>query len=193
MKKLLWIDASVTENSRTRALAQYLIDRQDADCTHITIRDGELPPLTRETLAWRDGCCRSRDFGDAYFRFAKQFADADLIVISAPFWDLSFPAVLKKYLETVSVNGLTFHYTAEGRPEGLCKAQRLYYVTTTGGPFQPMTYGFEYVKALTTGLFGVKEAVLCKAEGLDILGADTETILARARQSIDEMLRGEAR
>ena len=39
------------------------------------------------------------------FRYAHQFKNADRIVIAAPFWDLSFPALLKVYIENVSVQG----------------------------------------------------------------------------------------
>ena len=33
------------------------------------------------------------------FDLAGQFAGADTIVIAAPFWDLSFPAALKQYMQ----------------------------------------------------------------------------------------------
>ena len=36
------------------------------------------------------------------------------------YWDLSFPAALKIYIEHAAVMGVTFHYTEEGRCEGLC-------------------------------------------------------------------------
>ncbi len=56
----------------------------------------------------------SRQFDDPYFRYARQFAGADEIVIAAPYWDLSFPSVLKVYLEHICITGITFQYTPEG-------------------------------------------------------------------------------
>ena len=54
------------------------------------------------------------------FYYARQFAEADQIVIAAPFWDLSFPAILKAYMEQITVSGITFEYI-NGRPCGRCK------------------------------------------------------------------------
>ena len=40
------------------------------------------------------------------FRYARQFAEAEEIVIAAPFWDLSFHAKLKIYLGQITISGL---------------------------------------------------------------------------------------
>ena len=40
------------------------------------------------------------------FDLAKQFAEADEVIIAAPFWDLSFPAALKQYFEQINVLGI---------------------------------------------------------------------------------------
>ena len=88
----------------------------------------------------------------------RQFAGADEIVIAAPYWDLSFPSILKVYLEQICITGITFQYTPEGIPEGLCRARHIIYVTTAGGPvYQNM--GFDYVKALSDAFFGIHEQV----------------------------------
>lgn len=39
-------------------------------------------------------------------------------------------AALKIYIEHAAVMGMTFHYTEEGRCEGLCRAKHLTYITT---------------------------------------------------------------
>ena len=43
-------------------------------------------------------------------RHARQFRDADIVVIAAPYYDLSFPSALKNYLEAICCVGLTFYY-----------------------------------------------------------------------------------
>ncbi|MGN0989033.1 MAG: NAD(P)H-dependent oxidoreductase [Eubacteriales bacterium] len=35
------------------------------------------------------------------FSYAKQFESVDVIVIFAPYWNLSFPASLKTYIENI--------------------------------------------------------------------------------------------
>ena len=116
------------------------------------------------------------------FDLARQFARAKTIVIAAPFWDLSFPAMLKQYLEIINVVGITFKYSEEGVPIGLCAADRLYYVSTAGGHYVPEEYGFGYVKALAQGYYGIAEVQKIEAVGLDIIGADVDAILAEAKQ-----------
>jgi FMN-dependent NADH-azoreductase len=121
------------------------------------------------------------------FAFARQFAEADTIVIAAPYWDLSFPAALKQYLEMVNVVGVTFDYSKEGIPVGLCRARRLFYVTTAGGEFVPEAFGFGYVKALAQNFYGIQDVRKIEAVGLDIEGADVAAILDVAEKAISEM------
>ena len=115
------------------------------------------------------------------------------VVIAAPFRDLSFPAVLKQYLEQINVRGITFFYTPEGLPAGLCRAKRLTYVTTAGGDFFPEEFGAGYVKALAQNFYGIPEFRLLKATGLDIIGADVEAIMASAKCSEPESDEEEAK
>ncbi|MCR4963507.1 MAG: NAD(P)H-dependent oxidoreductase [Firmicutes bacterium] len=144
-----------------------------------------IPPLDHETLRKREQYIAENDFSHAMFDYAKQFQAADDIVIAAPYWDLSFPAVLKCYLEAVCVNGLTFQYNAHGVPQGLCRAQRLIYVTTAGGHIPAHNFGFDYIRQLCTDFFGVGRALCIKAEGLDIWGADVDGILQAAKAEIN--------
>ena len=125
------------------------------------------------------------NYADQMFDFARQFANADAIVIAAPFWDLSFPAVLKTYLEQINVVGITFRYTPEGVPVGLCQAKKLYYVTTAGVEFFPEEYGFGYVRALARNFYGIEDVELIQAVGLDIEGASVEEILRECEEEIE--------
>ena len=94
-----------------------------------------------------------------------------------------FPAVVKNYFENITVNGLTFAYSENGIPYGLCKAKRLIYVTTSGGPII-YNFGFDYVSALAKNFYGIKEVCCIKAEGLDVYGANVAKIIEDAKQSI---------
>ena len=108
-------------------------------------------------------------------------------MIAAPYWDLSFPAALKQYFEQINVLGITFRYTPEGFPAGLCRAGRLYYVTTAGGSYVPEDFGFGYVKALAQDFYGIPEVRLVKAVGLDLDGADPAAIMQAAEAAVAEM------
>jgi FMN-dependent NADH-azoreductase len=175
---ILYINSCVRRASRTHRLAAALLERL-GPYTEVTLARETLQGLTEETLAFRDACVAAGDFSDPMFRFARQFARADTIVISAPYWDFSFPALLKTYLENICVTGLTFRYTPEGRPEGLCRAGRLYYVTTAGGPYRP-DFSYDQLRTLAQQYFGIPETHLVCAECLDMAGSDPEEILAAA-------------
>lgn len=186
---LLYIDACVREGSRTRRLADCLLKTLGAPCDHLRLADCSFPAVDEAFLSQRDRLIGEGNFSHPMFEYARQFAAADEIVIAAPFWDLSFPAALKAYLEQINVVGLTFRYTPEGVPEGLCRAGKLYYVTTVGGDYYPEAYGFGYVKALARNFYGIPEVELIKATGLDIVGAPVERILRDCEADIARRFR----
>lgn len=186
MNKILFIDATNHEDSRTKVLANHIIEKLEGEITRVPLFELTIPTLTENFLNWRNGCVDEKNFTDTYFDWAKEFASADTVVIAAPYWDLSFPAVLKQYLEAITIVGLTFYYTEEGFPKGLCKAENLFYVTTAGGPIISDDFGFGYVQGLTQNMFGVKNAHCFKAENLDIWGADVKKILSDCKVEIDQ-------
>ena len=186
-KKVLFINACVREQSRTKRLADYLLSHLSGEISEVRISGMSFPTVDETFLRQRDNLIAREEFFSSVFTCARDFASADIIVIAAPFWDLSFPAALKQYFEQINVNGIVFRYTEEGIPEGLCRAEKLYYVTTAGGPVYSDEYGFGYVKALAQTFYGIQDVLLIKAEGLDIVGANVEGILKEAEQEIDTL------
>ena len=180
---ILFVNACVRAESRTRRLAEQVISKikTEADVvTEIKVADEIYPIKNEKFIGYRNKASETHDFSDPVFAPAIQFSKADVIVVAAPYWDLSFPAILKAYFEQINVLGLTFEYTEDGMPRGLCKAHRLIYVTTAGGPIISDEYGFGYVKTLAQAFYGITDVSQVKAEGLDIIGADVEGILKEA-------------
>ena len=172
---ILYINACVRNESRTDRLARELLGKL-GDYTELKLSDENLNPLDKDSLECRSELIAKEQFDNDMFKYARQFATADIIVISAPFWDMSFPAILKTYIENIYITDLVSKYGEDGRPVGLCKASKLYYVTTAGGPYVG-TYSYDYIKDLAIGAFGIKETELIYAEMLDIVGNDPEKIL----------------
>lgn len=188
MEKILFVNACVRENSRTLDIAKIVLEKLNNAYTEVNLQKTDLKPLNRESLDIREKLILQDDFSDTMFSLAKDFAAADTIVIAAPYWDLAFPALLKIYLEQITVSGITFRYS-KGVPQGLCRAKRLIYVTTAGGSIYD-NFGFEYVKALAQKLYGIGEVLFFKAENLDIDGNDVNDILRRAKSDAEKTLRG---
>ena len=174
----LYINCCVREESRADRLALAVLQKLGGDFTELKLYEENLKPLDRETLNKRTALIEQGDYSYPMFDYAKQFASADTIIIAAPYWDLSFPATLKTYIENIYVTGIVSAYDESGMPVGLCKAKELYYVTTAGGPYDP-TYSYGYIESLAKGFFGIPETHLVKAEMLDIIGNDAEEILNR--------------
>ena len=171
----LFVNCCPREDSRTERLAGKLLETLGGYEEVNPEKEG-LVPVDNERLKYRTALLEKGDLSDEIFRYAKQFAAADTIVIAAPFWDLSFPSVLKIYIENIYVTGIVSEYDENGAPKGLCKAKKLYYVTTAGGAYDAR-FSFDYLKALAEDYYGIEETVLIKAEMLDIIGNDAEEIL----------------
>lgn len=181
---ILFINACVRENSRTLVLAKSILSNMPGEITELKLNEEGLLPLSRELLEKRERLLRSGDADDPMLSYARQFRDADEIVIAAPFWDLSFPAILKIYMEHITVAGITFEY-ANGRPQGLCKARRLTYVTTSGGPITA-DFGYEYIKALAKNFYGISQTRAYRAMSLDANMISKDELLTKADISVIE-------
>ena len=192
MEQILFINACPREGSRTLELARHLLSKMEGSVEELTIFEENLLPLNGKTLALRDKMTANQNFDHPIFKYAKQFAKADTIVLAAPFWDLSFPSAVKIWLEYVMAKEITFRYTEEGFPCGLCKAKKLFYISTAGGPVLPAHMGFSYMDGLAKSYFGIPETVLFSAENLDVVGADTAAILSKAKEEIDNYWRDHA-
>ncbi len=183
---ILLINACVRPESRTLRLAHHLLDRLGGEVTELDLQREALRPLDAETLGRRDAILARGELAAPMLRCARQFAASEQIVVAAPYWDLSFPAAVKTYFEHINVGGVTFSYGADGRPVSHCRAKRLFYVMTAGGPILPPNHGFAYVKSLAESFYGIPEIECFSAEMLDVEGADVEAILRDAERRIDE-------
>lgn len=177
------------EESRTLRLCRAALDQMKETLDDVTVEElvldqEDVLPLNRKRLEERHALEKKGEFDGPIFRYARQFAAADLILIGAPYWEFQFPALLRCYVENVSVCGVTFVYEEDGTPKGLCRAERLLYVTTAGGPIGDRNCGFDYLKTLCGGLFGLTNMDWAAAEGIDIWGVDVEAKLREAEEAL---------
>lgn len=185
MRNVLFVDCCIRgEQSRTWDLAQAFLSALPADCevTHLRLTEQALQPLTGEYFEARQKLLDAGQKDHPRFFYAHQFQQADLIVIAAPFWDLAFPALLKIYIEQISVDGITFCSTAQGLT-GLCKAADMVYLTTRGGFYtdDSMEMGSRYMQALCK-FYGTGNYHCIAADGMDVAGFDGKGSLEQAKQ-----------
>ena len=181
---ILFVNACVRKNSRTLVLAKHILSNMSGEVIEVNLNQENILPLNRELLEKRERLISGQNKNDPMFYYARQFAEADEIVIAAPFWDLSFPGILKAYMEQITVSGITFEYN-NGIPCGLCKAKSLTYITTSGGPIFA-DFGYEYIKTLAKNFYGINETKAYRAMNLDVNMISAEDVLTKVDISVVE-------
>ena len=166
MDKLIYIDATMREESRTRMIAEPLVGElaKRYEIERIKLDGVDFPAVGSRILHDRDNGIVPQEYAD----MAGRIAAADRIVIAAPFWDMSFPSMLKVFLENMSLFHITFD-SDDTHCYGLCRCEKVLYVTTrgmnihTGDPLEQAT---PYIKALSC-LWGLGELFVVAAENMD--------------------------
>ena len=172
MKKLLYIDACIRgEISRTRRVAEPIIKalRARYDVETLELNALELDVVQKELSRKRI----SGDPGEKALSWARKVQHADRIVIAAPFWDMSFPAALKVFLEICSIVDITFT-CGEDRCIGNCKAEKMLYITTRGMNFptgHPLEQATPYLKAMCW-LWGIDQLQVVAAYNMDYVSQE---------------------
>ena len=184
--KVLFVNSCIRKNSRTLILCRkYLEKFRTDDIKEINVQNYGLKPFDEKMLEKRNNDITDGDFSDCEYDLAKEFALSDLIVIGAPFWDNSFPAVLKIYLEHICVNGITFGYDSSGKPLSLCKAEKLVYITTSGG-YISQRNSCKLLLEDMCDMFGIDKLEFISAQGLDIVGNNPDEIIKITEQKITD-------
>ena len=183
MKKALFIDCCIRkEESRTKKIADSFLSSlsDEYEVTHLDLPSLNLQPLVGDFFETRQELLEKKEYNHPRFNYAHQFAEADLVIIAAPFWDLCFPALLKIYIENISVDGITFLPSEDGLI-GNCKGENLVYLTTRGGFYKddPMEQALPHLESLSK-FFGIDHFHFVAADGMDVVGFDGEASLKNA-------------
>ena len=194
--KLLLIDCCISqrgEGSRTKKLADAFLTafrekNPEAEVERVVPETLlALKPFDVEMLNERDALASVGAWDAPVFSLARQFRAADAIVVAAPFWDMSFPAALRTYIEDVSANGLTYHYDETGC-HGDCRAERLVYLTSGGDFEREDSVGVVYWRQLAA-MFGIPRFDYVFAGGLDAVPEQAAELLEGACALAEKLAR----
>ena len=171
MEKILFINSCYNEaRSRTLYLAKKLFEKFDIDSKfdfeEVKLKDLHLLPLSEERLKIRFDLANKNLFDMDMLTYSKKILSADIVVVAAPFYDFSYPSILKLFIENVSVPNLMYTYTKDGF-EGFARGRKFIYVTTRGSEL-PDSEDFGYLNLdRMFKLFGFKESELISFSGTD--------------------------
>lgn len=167
MSKVLFINSCNTAESNTHQIASVFVDeytKKHPNDEIITrnLYEEDLHFLNVKEIKKRQEL-NYKESEDETFDYAKEFLSADKIIIAAPFWNLSIPAILHTYLEHIAIDSVTYKATNKGSV-GLCLGKKIVYIVTRGIYSTSVEYGESYLRAFF-GSLGIKDFRTIALEG----------------------------
>ncbi|WP_307992137.1 FMN-dependent NADH-azoreductase [uncultured Clostridium sp.] len=181
MSKLLYIKANIKSEGESRTfkvsdsfIEEYKKNNPKDEVIVLDLYKENIDFLRAEDLGKIFGPKDEESRNNPILKYAYQFAEADKYVIASPMWNLSIPAILKAYIDYVSVTGITFKYTAEG-PVGLLKDKKAVHIVSRGGEYAnaPYEMGDRYLRTIL-GFFGISEIETIAVENVDVIGVNVQ-------------------
>ncbi|MGJ0701297.1 FMN-dependent NADH-azoreductase [Clostridium perfringens] len=181
MSKVLYIKANIKGEGESRTfkvsdsfVEEYKKNNPEDEIITLDLYKENIDFLRADDLGKLFGPKDEESKNNSILKYAYQFADADKYIIAAPMWNLSFPAILKAYIDYVSVSGITFKYTAEG-PVGLLNNKKAVHIVSRGGGYDnsPYEMGDRYLRTIL-GFFGIKDIETIGIDNLDVIGVNVE-------------------
>lgn len=181
MSKVLYIKANIKSEGESRTfkvsdsfLEEYRKNNPNDEVVVLDLYKENIDFLRPEDLGVIFGPKNDESKNHPKLKYAYQFAEADKYIIAAPMWNLSFPAILKAYIDYITVTGITFKYTAEG-PVGLLNNKKAIHIVARGGEYvnAPYEMGDRYLRTIL-GFFGIAEVETLAIENLDVVGVNVE-------------------
>lgn len=210
MKKLLYITVNSKPESLSasktvgRALVnQFLARHGDFELEELDLYETHIPRLEYEYFKKRNCLICEEDFKKLpeasqkevhrIVELVEQFKSADVYVIAAPMWSLSFPSPLKEYLDCIITDGKTIRIS-EDKIEGLLndKPRSMVYVQSSGGKINLLNSlflnkGLHYVKDIIKVL-GIPNFEELLVDGTGTTPEEKETAIQNALAQIDTVL-----
>lgn len=127
-------------------------------------------------------------------KLCDQFKEADVIVIAAPMWSLSFPAPLKEYMDCIIQVGKTISF--EGMmPKGLLddKPRTVVYVQSSGANIMWMmnplfNKGLHYIEDMMK-FMGIKKFEELLVDGTGETSEEKEKAIEKAKKKISTVVK----
>ena len=192
MKKIYYINSCIRkQDSRTQYISDNIVKNclSSYDVETIDSSDLDLHPYTENNNPVY------HDVEKRFVDLSRKIANCDGLIISAPFWDMSFPALLKVFLEKLSLYNIMF--LDNGKTcVGIAKCPFMFYVTTRGMDIPDDSHleqATPYLKALCE-LWGIKKfdsisVYNCDYLEQDLLQAKIEEAIELGQEKLMKLLK----
>lgn len=210
MKKLLYI----TVNSKPEELSasktvgrafvnKFLEKHKEFILEELDLYQCHIPRLEYEYFEKRNCMIKEEDFSKLnekqqeevhkIVKLVDQFKEADLYVIAAPMWSLSFPAPLKEYIDCIVMDGKTIKIS-ENKMEGLLndKPRAMVYIQSSGAPIPWMlrsifNKGLYYVRDIMKYM-GIKKFEELLVDGTGFTEEERREAIEEANKEVNKLI-----
>lgn len=211
MNKLLYISANPKPEalSASKTVARELVNRiadkyREMEFEEVNLYDDHIPQLKHSYFAGRstiinDDERRRLPEGEQkeverIVALCDQFCSADLYVLAAPMWSLSYPAPVKEYIDCVIQAGKTIEFDEDDKPHGLLDTHaRLFIYVQSSGAHIPwiirpaINKGLNYVHDVMR-FIGISRFEELLVDGTGTTDEEREEAVGRAVKKIDNLI-----
>lgn len=210
MKKLLYIsvNSKPEEQSASKTVARkfistFLKKNKDFTIEELDLYKEHIPRLEHQYFEKRNCIVNeeySKELDDKDQReiqkirnLCDQFISADVYVIAAPMWSLSFPAPLKEYIDCIVQDQKTISFDS-GKPEGKLndKNRTVVYIQSSGGHIpwvlKPvMNKGVNYIENIMK-LMGIKKFEELLVDGTGYTKEEYDKAIDKGIEKIEDII-----
>lgn len=209
MKKLLYITANTKpeEQSTSRTVGRLLVNElqkrgEGVQLEELDLYQTHLPTLQYHYFSGRSTLISTAEIMklskeeqkdiEQVLTLCDQFVGADWIVLAAPMWSLSYPAVVKQYLDCILMTGKTIAFKNE-KPYGLLtdRPRSFVYVQSSGASLPWMlrpilNKGMSYVEDIMK-FIGISGCYNLFADGTGTTEEERWQAIAKAKEKIEDL------
>ena len=165
--KIAVIDSTIREESRTRKILNNVLKSFDESLFKVyNINDYDLEVTNSHNFD-------KKNSEEQFFKIAKEIASYDGLVIAAPFWDMTYPAELKVFIEKLSIFEVMF--IDDGKTcIGISKNKFMLFLTTRGMNIETYSEldGASFSLKALCKLWGIPRFECVGAHNMDYLSED---------------------
>lgn len=210
MKKLLYI----TVNSKPEELSasktvgrafvnSFLEKHEDFELEELDLYESHIPRLEYQYFEKRNAMIKKEDIdklsekeqeeAHKIVELTERFIQADMYVIAAPMWSLSFPAPLKEYIDCIVMDGKTIDLS-DDKLEGLLndKPRGMVYIQSSGAKINWMmkmvlNKGLNYVEDIMKAI-GIERFEELLVDGTGYTKEEKDQAVEKALDKIDGVI-----
>lgn len=211
MKKLLYIsvNSKPAELSASKTVADHFINKfsqknKDFEVEEVDLYKEHIPRLEYQYFEKRNCIIDEKDANrlsekeqkeiQQIRKLCDQFISANVYVIAAPMWSLSFPAPLKEYIDCIMQDQKTISFNDSKKPHGLLddKERTVVYIQSSGGHIpwmlSPiMNKGVHYIESIMK-FMGIKKFEDLLVDGTGFTEEEKKEAINKAIDKIDDVI-----